>query len=322
MDLKDVQWKRYTHSINNIFFRTWTSQMAYILGFSFADGNLHNTSLRWDLSRKYKTNKKLLEDFNKAMSSSYPVSSRKNSYSLSISNRVIAHDIKNLGVIPCKKNIILFPLVPDNFLRHFIRGFLEGDGWISPTLRKNSRGYLKREISVGFSNGSKKFMESLICNLKRFIHLSAINLRMKLKTTKSGDPSYCYSIEFYSHSALEIIKFLYDDLEKSDITLGHKCEKQLRCREIYGMMAKDRQMGKLWRKFEEKTNIPIEQYLHQELIKKKKTAVQIAKDLETSSSTIYRLLQRTNIRSRSKRGSKIWKERTSKRRYKNKYLSK
>ena len=42
------------YSVDESFFDKWTRQMAYILGFTFADGNIHHTSLSWDLQKRDK----------------------------------------------------------------------------------------------------------------------------------------------------------------------------------------------------------------------------------------------------------------------------
>ena len=43
---------RLKYSVNEKFFDKWTSQMAYILGFTFADGNIYKTSLAWDIQKR------------------------------------------------------------------------------------------------------------------------------------------------------------------------------------------------------------------------------------------------------------------------------
>ena len=44
------------YKINNNFFKKWTPQMAYILGFTCAEGNVHGRTLSWDLSNKFESN--------------------------------------------------------------------------------------------------------------------------------------------------------------------------------------------------------------------------------------------------------------------------
>ena len=48
------------YKINEDFFNKWSSQMAYILGFTCADGNVYGRSLSWDLSDKFESNLKAI----------------------------------------------------------------------------------------------------------------------------------------------------------------------------------------------------------------------------------------------------------------------
>ena len=157
---------RFKYKVNQCFFKYWNSQMAYVLGFTFADGNIHHVALAWDL----KSDVELLRKINRAMGSNYPIKKRKNSFRLRISNPFILQDVQKLGVIPDKTKTCLFPNVPGEFFRDFIRGFLDGDGWI---YTREGR----REISVGFSNGSHKFLKGLSRSLNKHLILTTNNLR-------------------------------------------------------------------------------------------------------------------------------------------------
>ena len=192
---------RFKYKVNYDFFKHWNPRMAYILGFAFADGNIYSLSLGWDL----KNDIELLKKINKAMGSNYPIEKRKNSFRLRISNPVILQDIQKLGVTPNKSKTCQLPAVPKIFFRDFIRGVLDGDGWV--TIRKK-----KREISIGFCSGSFKFLRDLIERLNEFLSLTINNLRIKKKTIKKGNLSVTYEIMWYAQNALKIIKFLYDDL--------------------------------------------------------------------------------------------------------------
>src|SRR3972149_3601440 len=96
-------WRRYDYDINVDFFNKWTSQMAYILGFIFADGNIHGRTLAFDLQKR---DRQLLNDINKTMHSTYPIRLRKMRYvRLRISNSIIISKIMSYGVIQNKSSI-------------------------------------------------------------------------------------------------------------------------------------------------------------------------------------------------------------------------
>jgi len=136
MKMGNINSGKRLYNINEDFFKLWNSKMAYILGFTCADGNIYNKTLSWDLSNKDISNLKLLKSFNMALNSNYPIINRPFSYRLKISNPIILRDIKKLGIVPNKTKILLFPHVPEKYLNHFIRGFLDGDGWIITSIMK------------------------------------------------------------------------------------------------------------------------------------------------------------------------------------------
>ncbi len=278
--------------------------MAYVLGFTCADGNVYNLTLSWDLTNKYNSNLKLLKSFNKVMRSNYPIKKRENSYRLRISNKKILTDIKKLGVIPNKKKILRFPPVPTIFLRDFIRGFLDGDGWIIAQTKRRSK-----EISIGFVNGSIYFMKELKIKLSENVKISHFNLRKRIKITKRGIRATCYQLDFYSNNAINIIQFLYDNLKKDDLLLERKYLKQLKARKYYEETIVKRKTPKNVRNVEKKFNKSIKILLETKLYSKCILPQEIAKEFNVSISTIYRWLNNTNVRKLSKRGSEEWKKR-------------
>tara|TARA_Y100000310_G_C20603646_1_gene774357 strand:- start:225 stop:1067 length:843 start_codon:yes stop_codon:yes gene_type:complete len=276
--------------------------MSYILGFTCADGNVHKSTLAWDLSDKFESNRQLLENINAVMTSNYPIKKRESSYRLRISNQIILKDIQNLGIIPNKNKILAFPNVPDIFLKDFLRGFLDGDGWITIRSRKNDQ----KEICIGFSNGSLSFMKMLIARLKQQLNLSVHNLRERRKISTKGVTSKYYQLEYYSHNAFKLIKYMYDSLEEDDLYLGRKFQKQLKAREIY---SEHSLKSKCFRKKEKEFGNNMKDLLYELMFIKNLDGVQIAKELNVHSSTVYRWLEKTNLRKPAVRGSKEWKQR-------------
>ncbi|MBU0459943.1 MAG: hypothetical protein KJ597_04605 [Nanoarchaeota archaeon] len=294
--------KRYKYAANKDFFKKWNSQMAYVLGFTCADGNVHGSTLAWDLSDKFYSNQKLLEKINTALNSTYPIKKRKNSYRLRISNSIILSDIQKLGIVPNKKKILAFPDVPNEYLRDFIRGFLDGDGWITIRSRKNDL----KEICVGFSNGSLTFMKILVAKLNQSISLSGHNLRTRKKITPKGIKTTTYQLEYYSHNAFSLIQYLYNNLEENDLYLGRKFQKQLEARKIYFEYSLK---SKSLREKEVEFGMNMKSLLQELMFQKGFDGVQIAKELNVHSSTIYRWLEKTNVRKPTIRGSEEWKRR-------------
>lgn len=272
--------------------------MAYVLGFILSDGNVYTKTLSLKLSNKHKTDKLLLIKINKVMDSNYPIKTGPTFFRLRISNPIIIHDLRKLGVIQNKSKVIKFPKVPNMYLRHFIRGYLDGDGWITVRNRKKFK-----EIIIGFCTGSHNFMRMLIKKLQPELQISKYNLRTRTKITKKGKVSCCYSLEFYSTNAINLIKYLYNDLRSNDLYLQRKFVKQLEARAVY-----EEYFGKtrLWRTIEKKFGNSMDALLAILLDNEKLDGVQIAKSLNVHPSTVYRWLAKTNVRQPVEKGSQEW----------------
>lgn len=133
-----------------------TEQKAYWLGFIYADGNLYNNSLTISLQL---CDLNHLEKFKKDIEFSGVIYKlpKINKCIITFSNKHLAKNIYNKGVVPCKSLILKFPTnkqVPDHLIRHFIRGYFDGDGGIS--LVKN------KLIPIMSIAGTKNFLEG--CN--------------------------------------------------------------------------------------------------------------------------------------------------------------
>jgi len=289
------------YKVKSDFFSEWNSNMAYILGFTCADGNVHNKTLSWELTNKYQSNYDLLNSFCKSMDSNYPIEKRNNSFRLRITNSEILSDIQNLGVIPNKKKVLKFPCVPSDYLRHFIRGFLDGDGWIINSSRKKGI----EEVCVGFSNGSFEFMRVLINNLKKNVSISRFNLRKREKLTKKGIKSITYQLEFYSDNARHLLNYLFCDLSEDDLRLSRKYEKYLKTDKIFQEIDKFRKFGKKWVKIESIKGLDLNTLLR-ESIEEGMIPRQIATNFGVSLSTIYRWLDKSKIRKFKEKGSPEW----------------
>lgn len=238
------------------------------------------------------------------MSSDYPIDLRNQSYRLRVSNCALLRDIKKLGVIPNKKKILICPTVPKEYISHFIRGFLDGDGWIVTRSRKNGG----KEISVGFSNGSYNFMKGLIEYLKLNLGFKDFNLRKRKKITKKGVLTYWYQLEFYSDNANKLLNFLYGSLNKEDLFLKRKYEKFVEAKDFFKEEETSKSFGrrafKLKEHFGREPNEMIKELLEDNLIPR-----EIALQLGISLSTLYRWMDKSGLRKFTERGSNEWSQR-------------
>ncbi|MBU5218366.1 endonuclease [Bacillus albus] len=142
-------WKR-KYDISEDYFKTWSNNMAYILGFIAADGVIQKENQCVSISQKESY---ILEDIKQELNTKQPLYQNKKTgvYMLNINSKTIKDDLMNIhGIMPCKSLNIKFPFVPEEYLHHFVRGYFDGDG------------YVKYETyTVSFVGGSYTFMNSL-----------------------------------------------------------------------------------------------------------------------------------------------------------------
>lgn len=141
--------QNYFNKIDNEF-------KAYWLGFLYADGCVRNKrvngksefSLSVALCREDEAHlKKFLDSIQSDSPISHNSSILKNynkiyySSKINICNKKIVEDLERLGCVQNKTLIIKFPsydIVPKKLIRHFIRGFFDGDGSIHINLEKRT----------------------------------------------------------------------------------------------------------------------------------------------------------------------------------------
>ena len=142
-------WKR-KYDLNEDYFKTWSNNMAYILGFFVADGVIAKNHHTVSISQK---EKEILEDMKKEVNSNHPLYKNKNTgvYMLNLNSKIMKNDLIDLhGITPCKSYDVQFPHVPEEYLHHFIRGYFDGDGYVN-----------YQKYTVSFVGGSHSFMKSL-----------------------------------------------------------------------------------------------------------------------------------------------------------------
>lgn len=127
------------YKINENFFDDInTQEKAYCLGLLYADGTNFRKRNSISISLQ-EQDKELLEKVCVAMGIDKPLYFEKNnksygqdSYRLNIVNKHMSEALNNIGMIPNKSLVLTFPTcIPNELMHHFLRGYLDGDGYIS-----------------------------------------------------------------------------------------------------------------------------------------------------------------------------------------------
>ncbi len=204
-------------TVNQDFFKKWTPEMAYVLGFFAADGNMIRNNRGAHFIAFYSNDLVMIENIKKLLSSNHKVGVKTNkqtdkcSYQIQIGSKKIFKDLIKLGLVPNKSLVLQMPQVPENLLSHFVRGYFDGDGHVSVCrYQKSGRKTKSNVISTGFTSGSKIFLEMLLSRLKR----SGITTGGSLFLTDGYH--LCFSIK----DSLSLSKFMYKD--SKDLYLARK----------------------------------------------------------------------------------------------------
>lgn len=161
------------YKYNQDFFKTWSHDMAYILGFIMADGCVANKPAKLSIGLNPKDieillfiTSKLCPNLKIADGKRYDKKYKKWYFSkrIAVCNQEIVKDLQQLSVIPRKTGFEVIPeKCPEEFIMDFIRGFFDGDGCISQVGNKSS--------SVIIGSASLKILTQIKnrCNLGNII---------------------------------------------------------------------------------------------------------------------------------------------------------
>lgn len=201
------------YKVNEDFFKKWTSEMAYVLGYLYADGSLEDASyLRGKYVRVSSVEKEnivriknWLESEHKIVETAPLIKNRKNKYLLRIGSHVLYDDLIKIGLRPNKSLTIKFPKISKKSLNHFVRGYFDGDGCVMIQKSRGKKGQLLvKKLNIVFTSGSKQFLEKLAQELKK-----------KLLTNQgrvyNGHRSYMLS--YSTGDSVRIFKFLYNNVD-------------------------------------------------------------------------------------------------------------
>ncbi len=210
----DRRIQRTKGNLNVDFFKHWSPEMAYVLGYFSADGSIAINSGGSKYIHFDSTDKSLLEKVKALMNSRHRIeskakgpSNKKDIYRLQIGSKEIYEDLLKLGFTRNKALSMRLPKIPVKYLRHFIRGNFDGDGSVSfgYYLRKNKKYGKTFSLLTVFTSGSKDFLEAL----SKVIFLNA-NLGPGYLGKKGKGGRLAYSIK----DSIKLFHYMYKDVDE------------------------------------------------------------------------------------------------------------
>lgn len=210
------------HYFNEDFFEFIDNEhKAYWLGFIMADGCIENPSnhgnpkrLKIQLSA---IDKELLQLFlNDIESTTIKVEEflpHKSTYGINLICRIqvnsvkMCDDLSKYGIVPNKTGKEIVPEIPDNMMRHFIRGFFDGDGTV----------YKQKDKPVISFTGNQDMLYDLSYILIKNLNVSNVVSPSKYKSKNVSQLGYSRKQDTFS-----FYHYIYDN---SSIYLERKYAK-------------------------------------------------------------------------------------------------
>ncbi len=199
------------------FVRGWNSNMAYILGYIYADGSIQKNLYGLNFLCHTKDEEILLA-IHDELKSEHKIhrkdacispKGRKNgprTYFNLTSKKLVMSLIEGFGLQPRKTWLDLpLPEMPDEFFGHFLRGYFDGDGHIHS--RKNCNGGSFNIV------GTRKFLIGIRRTLCRLIGVRKVKLQK---------PGAIFALEWGYHADLKSIYRLMYPKGEEYIRLGRK----------------------------------------------------------------------------------------------------
>lgn len=185
------------------YFKTWTPNMAYMLGLIAADGNVLYEPKVLTIVLK-ESDKYLLEEFAKEIKCRRPLQKHSSGcWSFVVRNGELVDDLAKLGILPRKSLTMQWLPVPDEMLAHFVRGYVDGDGTICYYYRnRGGRNDLILEVSI---LGAPAFLNGMADAISRVIGIP----KVKVLSTHSKIKKIRYSCG----TAVKLLSWLYQDAE-------------------------------------------------------------------------------------------------------------
>lgn len=194
------------YSVNADFFKKWSQEMAYTLGYLYADGSLEDASyIRGKYIRVSSAERENIEKIRTWLGSKHTIVSQKSSYKngkigylLRIGSHTMYDDLTRYGLHPNKSLSIRFPTIPKKYIGHFIRGYFDGDGCVRLA---TSRGVFNKLSSV-FTCGSRKFLEELA-------DIMCTHFGVRQHNVYNGHRSYMLS--YSTGDSIKLFKVMYSN---------------------------------------------------------------------------------------------------------------
>ena len=159
--------------LNHDFFKKWSPDMAYVLGFFAADGSMIKNNRGAHFIEFTITDRVVLEQIQQVTDSTHRIAERerggnsKTGYRLQVGSKKWFEDLTRLGFMQNKSKKLPLPKIPKKYFGDFVRGYFDGDGCIYfNKLKFKDRKKPRHILMTLFTSGSRHFLDELWDKLK------------------------------------------------------------------------------------------------------------------------------------------------------------
>jgi hypothetical protein len=191
---------------NEQYFKTWSNDMAYFLGFICADGHIatHRNMLSIQLNTK---DLHILENFKVFLNYDGKIYFRKDlpSANLWVISKQITQDLMNFGLSRHKSQELKWiEQIPEQYVSHFVRGYFDGDGHVG--------------LAQDSNPNKKKIICKLVSTLPFIERLKKEFEKIYGKEIGSIKDNGSYFELYYSgqQSAIKFLEWIYTDSNENN----------------------------------------------------------------------------------------------------------
>lgn len=169
------------YSFNENYFDVIDNQdKAYWLGFFAADGYNHENKSCIEF-RLHNKDREILEKFKLCINSNNPINLYKNTYcNLSLYSKHLCKKLSEYGLHQAKTYTLKIPELNDELMRHFVRGYFDGDGCFS-VIHRNDRGPNSKIYQLNIT-GMKEPLLKIQKYLVNNIDIKQLPLKSRINT--------------------------------------------------------------------------------------------------------------------------------------------
>ncbi|MDW0115462.1 LAGLIDADG family homing endonuclease [Sporosarcina thermotolerans] len=197
VELKHTAGRPRIHKVNEDYFKVWSHEMTWVLGLIITDGTINKKMHSVYLSQK---DEEILRKVALLMGAEPRITAptgTRTTPMLIINSKIIKDDLEQIGIKPNKSHSVPFPVVPTEYLPAFVRGVIDGDGWVQ------DRGYV-----MNITTASKLFAKGLYQVFKEW------NLRTEITSEKTKSNNIVYRVWVKGkHELPKLATIIYDGSE-------------------------------------------------------------------------------------------------------------